>query len=108
MHNKDVVADVDILDWVTNFIQDYRAAINLENVNSVHQCMVPEWKAPPNGTYKINTDAAVDSQVSNGEQPLKFLIYGRTGWIGGLIGKLCQAQGIEFVYGSGRLEIKPI
>ncbi|KAK2664689.1 hypothetical protein Ddye_003263, partial [Dipteronia dyeriana] len=41
---------------------------------------------------------------SNGEQPLNFLIYGRTGWIGGLIGKLCQAQGIEFVYGSGRLE----
>lgn len=37
-------------------------------------------------------------------KPFKFLIYGRTGWIGGLLGKLCEAQGIEYVYGSGRLE----
>ncbi|KAK1602989.1 hypothetical protein QYE76_048194 [Lolium multiflorum] len=35
---------------------------------------------------------------------LKFLIYGRTGWIGGLLGKLCAAQGIPFTYGAGRLE----
>ncbi|KAK8533184.1 hypothetical protein V6N13_046345 [Hibiscus sabdariffa] len=38
------------------------------------------------------------------EKPLKFLIYGRTGWIGGLLGKLCQAKGIDFEYGRGRLE----
>ncbi|XP_042505896.1 bifunctional dTDP-4-dehydrorhamnose 3,5-epimerase/dTDP-4-dehydrorhamnose reductase-like [Macadamia integrifolia] len=38
------------------------------------------------------------------DKPLKFLIYGRTGWIGGLLGKLCDAQGIEFAYGTGRLE----
>ncbi|GMJ04812.1 UDP-4-KETO-6-DEOXY-D-GLUCOSE-3,5-EPIMERASE-4-REDUCTASE 1 [Hibiscus trionum] len=38
------------------------------------------------------------------EKPLKFLIYGRTGWIGGLLGKLCEAKGIDFQYGSGRLE----
>ncbi|CAL5442319.1 unnamed protein product [Camellia sinensis] len=38
------------------------------------------------------------------EKPLKFLIYGRTGWIGGLLGKLCESQGIDYVYGSGRLE----
>lgn len=35
---------------------------------------------------------------------LKFLIYGRTGWIGGEIGKLCEAQGIAFEFGKGRLE----
>jgi 3,5-epimerase/4-reductase len=35
---------------------------------------------------------------------LKFLIYGRTGWIGGLLGGLCAARGIPFAYGSGRLE----
>ncbi|KAM3321892.1 bifunctional dTDP-4-dehydrorhamnose 3,5-epimerase/dTDP-4-dehydrorhamnose reductase [Capsicum chacoense] len=34
----------------------------------------------------------------------KFLIYGKTGWIGGILGKLCEAQGIEYAYGSGRLE----
>ncbi|PIA49724.1 hypothetical protein AQUCO_01300462v1 [Aquilegia coerulea] len=43
---------------------------------------------------------------SNGssDKPLKFLIYGKTGWIGGLLGKLCESQGIEYIYGSGRLE----
>ena len=38
------------------------------------------------------------------EKPFKFLIYGRTGWIGGLLGKLCESKGIHFEYGSGRLE----
>ncbi|XP_010255576.1 PREDICTED: bifunctional dTDP-4-dehydrorhamnose 3,5-epimerase/dTDP-4-dehydrorhamnose reductase-like [Nelumbo nucifera] len=42
--------------------------------------------------------------TSASDKPLKFLIYGRTGWIGGLLGKLCEAQGIDFAYGSGRLE----
>lgn len=37
-------------------------------------------------------------------KPFKFLIYGRTGWIGGLLGKLCEGQKIDYVYGSGRLE----
>lgn len=40
-------------------------------------------------------------------EPLKFLIYGRTGWIGGLLGKLCESQGIPFEYGAGRLENRP-
>ncbi|KAL3619341.1 hypothetical protein CASFOL_036911 [Castilleja foliolosa] len=46
------------------------------------------------------------STTPNGSaaQPFKFLIYGRTGWIGGLLGKLSEAQNIEYVYGSGRLE----
>nr|XP_023887068.1 trifunctional UDP-glucose 4,6-dehydratase/UDP-4-keto-6-deoxy-D-glucose 3,5-epimerase/UDP-4-keto-L-rhamnose-reductase RHM1 [Quercus suber] len=35
---------------------------------------------------------------------LKFLIYGRTGWLGGLLGKICEKQGISFEYGRGRLE----
>ncbi|CAJ1952349.1 unnamed protein product [Sphenostylis stenocarpa] len=38
------------------------------------------------------------------DHPIKFLIHGRTGWIGGLLGILCQAQGILFQYASGRLE----
>ncbi|OMO81033.1 putative rhamnose biosynthetic enzyme 1-like protein [Corchorus olitorius] len=32
---------------------------------------------------------------------LRLLIYGRTGCIGGLLGKICQAQGIPFAYGYG-------
>ncbi|CAI9755399.1 unnamed protein product [Fraxinus pennsylvanica] len=43
--------------------------------------------------------------TANGSgKPYKFLIYGRTGWIGGLLGKLCESKQIEYVYGSGRLE----
>ena len=39
------------------------------------------------------------------KQPLsKFLIYGQSGWIGGLLGKICEKQGILFEYGKGRLE----
>ncbi|PRQ27422.1 putative UDP-glucose 4,6-dehydratase [Rosa chinensis] len=45
------------------------------------------------------------SDISNSGE-LKFLIYGRTGWIGGLLGKLCKDGGIEFEYGKGRLEDK--
>ncbi|KAF8400465.1 hypothetical protein HHK36_013763 [Tetracentron sinense] len=38
------------------------------------------------------------------KKKLKFLIYGKTGWIGGLLGETCKKQGIEFEYGKGRLE----
>ncbi|XP_047972448.1 trifunctional UDP-glucose 4,6-dehydratase/UDP-4-keto-6-deoxy-D-glucose 3,5-epimerase/UDP-4-keto-L-rhamnose-reductase RHM1-like [Salvia hispanica] len=39
------------------------------------------------------------------EKPaFRFLIYGRTGWIGGLLGKLCEKQEIAYEYGKGRLE----
>ncbi|XP_077223199.1 trifunctional UDP-glucose 4,6-dehydratase/UDP-4-keto-6-deoxy-D-glucose 3,5-epimerase/UDP-4-keto-L-rhamnose-reductase RHM1-like [Tasmannia lanceolata] len=44
------------------------------------------------------------SGTSGEESKLKFLIYGRTGWIGGLLGKLCKEGGIEFEYGKGRLQ----
>ncbi|KAK1389223.1 trifunctional UDP-glucose 4,6-dehydratase/UDP-4-keto-6-deoxy-D-glucose 3,5-epimerase/UDP-4-keto-L-rhamnose-reductase RHM1 [Heracleum sosnowskyi] len=38
------------------------------------------------------------------EPSLKFLIYGKSGWIGGLLGKICEKQGISYEYGKGRLE----
>ncbi|KAB2019181.1 hypothetical protein ES319_D08G280300v1 [Gossypium barbadense] len=34
----------------------------------------------------------------------KFLIYGRTGWIGGILDQLCKKQCIPFEYGRGRLK----
>uniref|UniRef100_A0A2N9FAM9 UDP-glucose 4,6-dehydratase n=1 Tax=Fagus sylvatica TaxID=28930 RepID=A0A2N9FAM9_FAGSY len=43
------------------------------------------------------------SEIS-GSSGLKFLIYGRTGWIGGLLRKLCEDKGIVFEYGKGRLQ----
>lgn len=35
---------------------------------------------------------------------IKFLIYGQTGWIGGLLGKLCLDKGIPYAYGRGKLQ----
>ena len=32
-----------------------------------------------------------------------FLIYGRTGWIGGMLGRLLEEQGHEYYYGAARL-----
>ncbi|CAN6443602.1 unnamed protein product [Victoria cruziana] len=52
--------------------------------------------------------SGITSLLNNGSVPkkipLKFLIYGRTGWMGGLLGKICEKQGIPFEYGTGRLE----
>ncbi|XP_040376729.1 trifunctional UDP-glucose 4,6-dehydratase/UDP-4-keto-6-deoxy-D-glucose 3,5-epimerase/UDP-4-keto-L-rhamnose-reductase RHM3 [Oryza brachyantha] len=44
------------------------------------------------------------SKVASPTHPFKFLIYGRTGWIGGLLGKICEKKGIPYQYGKGRLE----
>nr|DAD48053.1 TPA_asm: hypothetical protein HUJ06_017990 [Nelumbo nucifera] len=59
-------------------------------------------------SLSLSLDPPLMGFPSNGtsasDKPLKFLIYGRTGWIGGLLGKLCEAQGIDYAYGSGRLE----
>ncbi|GFS45438.1 rhamnose biosynthesis 3 [Actinidia rufa] len=47
----------------------------------------------------------VSKSNSSAQKPhFKFLIYGRTGWIGGLLGKICEKQGIPFEYGKGRLQ----
>ncbi|XP_020599683.1 bifunctional dTDP-4-dehydrorhamnose 3,5-epimerase/dTDP-4-dehydrorhamnose reductase isoform X2 [Phalaenopsis equestris] len=51
-----------------------------------------------NPTMGLLTNGSADST------PLKFLIYGQTGWIGGLLGRLCEERGIPYAYGMGRLE----
>ncbi|KAJ0977390.1 hypothetical protein J5N97_012864 [Dioscorea zingiberensis] len=45
-----------------------------------------------------------NSTSSSTKDSLKFLIYGKTGWIGGLLGQICKKQGISYEYGKGRLE----
>ncbi|XWS44476.1 hypothetical protein CRYUN_Cryun15aG0048200 [Craigia yunnanensis] len=47
---------------------------------------------------------APKNNLPSQKSSLKFLIYGRTGWIGGLRGKICEKQSIPFEYGKGRLE----
>jgi len=52
----------------------------------------------------IQTKVAPTSDSVLETHPFKFLIYGRTGWIGGLLGKICEKQGIPYEYGKGRLQ----
>jgi hypothetical protein len=33
-----------------------------------------------------------------------FLVYGKTGWIGGLVGEILKQQGANWEYGTARLE----
>ncbi|XP_030466822.1 trifunctional UDP-glucose 4,6-dehydratase/UDP-4-keto-6-deoxy-D-glucose 3,5-epimerase/UDP-4-keto-L-rhamnose-reductase RHM1-like [Syzygium oleosum] len=80
--------------------------------------MVPGIERKFDGPDVNNSSSyAVDNHTPNGmvvrapksspsaQKPaLKFLIYGRTGWIGGLLGKICEKQGILYEYGKGRLE----
>jgi UDP-glucose 4,6-dehydratase len=56
--------------------------------------------AKPNQTKNCKQPSAGSSE----KPAFKFLIYGRTGWIGGLLGKICGKQGIAYAYGKGRLE----
>ncbi|KAK9688710.1 hypothetical protein RND81_09G005800 [Saponaria officinalis] len=57
---------------------------------------------------KTHSKMVVPIAKSNGTSPKKpsskFLIYGRTGWIGGLLGQMCEKQGIAYEYGKGRLQ----
>jgi len=76
-----------------------------ESKTEVEATSTPNKVPLVNGTHYVVGNVAVNAQ-ENGVlgQSLKFLIYGRTGWIGGLLGKICQKQGILYEYGSGRLE----
>ncbi|KAL6506878.1 Rhm1p [Orobanche hederae] len=78
----------------------------------------PRMLMMPGGVEKHEPTRSEDSENSNqnrmlvpnsvnGHSPkkseFKFLIYG-TGWIGGLLGKMCEKQGIPYEYGKGRLQ----
>ncbi|XP_040943781.1 trifunctional UDP-glucose 4,6-dehydratase/UDP-4-keto-6-deoxy-D-glucose 3,5-epimerase/UDP-4-keto-L-rhamnose-reductase RHM1-like [Gossypium hirsutum] len=60
------------------------------------------FESGPNQTRMVVPTFKTSSSTQ--KPALKFLIYGRTGWIGGLLGQLCEKQGIPFEYGRGRLE----
>ncbi|CAI9760515.1 unnamed protein product [Fraxinus pennsylvanica] len=62
----------------------------------------PEFSGKSNQTRMLVP--ASKSNSTSQKPPLKFLIFGRTGWIGGFLGKLCEKQGIPYEFGKGRLE----
>ncbi|MCO5615073.1 hypothetical protein L7F22_069361 [Adiantum nelumboides] len=62
----------------------------------------PAWDLLDGALHETYENGTLNE--SKGTPLLKFLIYGRTGWIGGLLGEVCKKQGIDYEYGSGRLE----
>eukprot|EP00877_Chromochloris_zofingiensis_P014903 jgi/Chrzof1/9667/Cz04g11170.t1 len=48
--------------------------------------------------------ATANGTSQNGHAEPVFLIFGRSGWIGGLVGELLKQQGAKFDYASARLE----
>ncbi|KAL0353869.1 UNVERIFIED_CONTAM: trifunctional UDP-glucose [Sesamum angustifolium] len=82
----------------------------------------PRMLMMPGGVERHSDDKTTNSEFNGNSNPtkmlvpasknspppqkpaFKFLIYGRTGWIGGLLGKLCEKQGIPYEYGKGRLQ----
>ncbi|KAG6524024.1 hypothetical protein ZIOFF_013913 [Zingiber officinale] len=58
----------------------------------------------PQSSGTFNQTGMLVRAPKNTKPSLKFLIYGRTGWIGGLLGKICEQKGIPFEYGKGRLQ----
>ncbi|KAF6175062.1 hypothetical protein GIB67_038975 [Kingdonia uniflora] len=57
----------------------------------------------PNTIQNKMVVPVIKSSPSTPKSSYKFLIYGKTGWIGGLLGKICDKQGIPYEYGKGRL-----
>ncbi len=49
--------------------------------------------------------ARLRSHVSSGRVSVQvFLVFGKSGWIGGLIGQLLKERGLKFEYANARLE----
>lgn len=53
---------------------------------------------------QVVTSVTRNSYLSAQKASFEFLIYGGTGWIGGLLGNVCEKQGIELEYGKGCFE----
>ena len=86
------------------------AAASIKRYQSVHrapylcQKLIQSYRSPEVKASHIRSAATMVGAVNGAESEHKFLIYGKTGWIGGLLGKLCAEQGIAYEYGKGRLE----
>lgn len=62
-----------------------------------------EHKFDNNNNDSDNSSSVISSDDNKG-LGMKFLIYGASGWIGGLVGKVCEKEGIEIEFGRGNLE----
>lgn len=52
--------------------------------------------------FSLEKSALMEDEVNEGSD-IRFLIYGRTGWIGGMLGRLLEDGSYQYFYGSARL-----
>ncbi|KAK1311979.1 putative rhamnose biosynthetic enzyme 1 [Acorus calamus] len=71
---------------------------------SSQQAVITKSNSQSRMVVRVPKSGSAGGVASPRKPSLKFLIYGRTGWIGGLLGKICEKQGIHYEYGKGRLE----
>ncbi|KAK1322728.1 putative rhamnose biosynthetic enzyme 1 [Acorus calamus] len=63
-----------------------------------------EWYMKNPDWWGDVSDALGQCKRKWGGGVIRFLIYGGDGWIGGVLGRLCEERRIEYEYGEGRLE----
>jgi hypothetical protein len=59
------------------------------------------------GADRCGAHAGAEDHMRLRDSPLRsqsFLVFGKSGWIGGLLGDLLKAQGAKFEYANCRLE----
>ena len=56
------------------------------------------------GSGRITTVLSRSSEANSEGKGERFLIFGRTGWLGGILGSLCIEKGLTFLYADCRLE----
>ncbi|CAL0323108.1 unnamed protein product [Lupinus luteus] len=89
-----------------NWWGDVSTALNPHpHFSAINLCDEPQWSFQYGFSRLVRSFTEI-GRTNKCEGQLKFLIYGRTGWIGGLLGKLCDEDGIAWEYGKGRLEDK--
>ncbi|XP_057958276.1 trifunctional UDP-glucose 4,6-dehydratase/UDP-4-keto-6-deoxy-D-glucose 3,5-epimerase/UDP-4-keto-L-rhamnose-reductase RHM3-like [Malania oleifera] len=73
-------------------------------ISLISLCNDDDCSVRQRGTKDCSYASKGESTTNRSSSTLKFLIYGKSGWIGGLLGNLCRDDRIDFEYGRGRLE----
>lgn len=88
------------VDWFTVHGQSFWADCDTDSVLVAHPVPIPRLETP-----------GIEQQSSSHAEPpakkakkVKFLVFGRTGWIGGMIGDLLTQKGFAWEWASSRLQ----
>ncbi|KAI5393998.1 trifunctional UDP-glucose 4,6-dehydratase/UDP-4-keto-6-deoxy-D-glucose 3,5-epimerase/UDP-4-keto-L-rhamnose-reductase RHM1 [Lathyrus oleraceus] len=92
------------IDWYKNnpdWWGDVSTALNPHpRFSAINLSDEPQWSFQ----YGYSRLLRSVTEIGRRESGIKFLIYGKTGWIGGLLGKICDEERISWEYGRGRLQ----